>query len=113
MIPAGTSVGGVFLPIILPILINSYGAATTLRILAVSIIVLVLPGLPFLKPRLPEKRVHAPDTLSTEARIRTVEFFKKPKFVLGLVANTVHSTAYFVPLLWLPGKLPDFSIEQV
>ena len=46
---AGTSVGALFLPIILPNLVNAYGTATTLRILSVAIMVLILPSLPFLR----------------------------------------------------------------
>ena len=104
---AGTSVGAVFLPLVLPTLINSYGPATTLRVLSISIVILILPGLPFLKPRLPESRVQAPEArlnTSSEVRIRKREILRSPKFLLGVAANTLQGLAYFVPLLWIPSK---------
>lgn len=103
---AGTSVGGVFLPIVLPNLVNAYGPATTLRILSVAIVVIIVPGLPFLRPRLPERRVHAPEACSEasgEGQMRKmIELLKSPSFVLGIVMDTLQGLAYFVPLLWLP-----------
>ena len=105
---AGTSVGGLFLPLLLPNLINAYGVATTLRILSISIVVFILPSLPFLRPRLPERRVHAPGTrhsVDSEERMRKTELLKNPNFIFGIAANTLQGLAYFVPLLWLPSEL--------
>lgn len=104
---AGTSVGGVFLPVIIPNLINAYGVGTTLRILSVSIVVIILPSLPFLRPRLPEGRVHASETrprAEAEERVKKMEVLKNPNFIFGITANTLQGLAYFVPLLWLPSK---------
>ena len=104
---AGTGVGGLFLPVALPILVNTYGVTSTLRILSVSIVVLVLPGLPFLRPRLPESRMRVLETrphVEAEERVRKMEVLKDPSFIVGITANTLQGLAYFVPLLWLPSE---------
>ena len=100
---SGSGVGGVVFPITLPILVNRYGPSTTLKILSVTIVVFILPGIPFLRPRLPERRVHAPE--SHEAEVFKVEWLKSPPFMLALAANTLQGLAYFVPLLWLPSEM--------
>lgn len=98
-------------PLVLPRLIESYGPAKTLRILSVTYVILILPILPFLRPRLPEIHVHGPGreqhTESSDlAIIRVVKTWTNhPFFLLAILANTVQGFAYFVPLLWLPSKL--------
>lgn len=98
----GTGVGGIILPIVMPILVNSYGPSVTLRLLSLSILVLVLPGLPFLTPRLPEKRVHAPGSRSAGSETFLKSCVQNPTFILITLANTLQGFAYFLPILWLP-----------
>ncbi|KZV73171.1 MFS general substrate transporter [Peniophora sp. CONT] len=94
---AGTALGGLFLPLILPPLISKYGSAVTLRYLSVAAIVTLIPALPFIKPRLPESRVHGPSR-----REENKEWMKDWRFWALLSINTLQGLAYFVPLVYLP-----------
>ena len=58
----------------------------------------LLSVLPFIKPRLPERRVHGPARRNAEGR----EWVKSWTWWTLIVANTVQGFAYFVPIVWLP-----------
>ncbi|KZV73170.1 MFS general substrate transporter [Peniophora sp. CONT] len=94
---AGTALGGLFLPLILPPLISAHGTSVTLRYLSVAVIALLIPAIPFIKPRLPESRVHGPGrredntTWMTDWRLWAL-----------LCINTIQGFAYFVPIVYLP-----------
>ncbi|KAJ3863778.1 major facilitator superfamily domain-containing protein [Lentinula novae-zelandiae] len=83
VVSAGTAVGGILLPLILPPLLSSYGPPKTLRILSIAIALLLVPLLPLIKGRLPESRIRAMGPTP-------------------LVANTLQGFGYFVPIVWLP-----------
>ncbi|KAI5829951.1 MFS general substrate transporter [Schizophyllum commune Tattone D] len=95
---AGTSVGGVVVPLALPPLIARFGIPTTLRIFAGAILASLVPFLPFIRGRLPEVRnqVHGPEPRNRK------EWYKEESFLLLLATNTLQAFGYFVPLLWLP-----------
>lgn len=95
----GSAAGGLFLPFIIPPLIRAHGPFATLRILSVAIIIAVFPALFFIKPRLPEKRVHGPRRRSAGSGIW---LSSSPWWIL-VVANTIQGFGYFVPIIWLPG----------
>ncbi|KAI5829952.1 hypothetical protein K523DRAFT_416320 [Schizophyllum commune Tattone D] len=98
---AGTSVGGVVVPLALPPLIARFGIPTTLRIFAGAILASLVPFLPFIRGRLPEVRnqVHGPEPRNRK------EWYKEESFLLLLATNTLQAFGYFVPLLWLPDDL--------
>ncbi|ETW80881.1 MFS monocarboxylate transporter, partial [Heterobasidion irregulare TC 32-1] len=95
---SGSAAGGLFLPFIIPPLIRAHGPFATLRILSVAIIIAVFPALFFIKPRLPEKRVHGPRRRSAGSGIW---LSSSPWWIL-VVANTIQGFGYFVPIIWLP-----------
>ena len=97
----GTAVGGLFLPLILPTLLEKYGSARTLRGLSVAEALLLCFSLPFIKGRLPEARVHGPGPRSNGNR-HFLTAFREPRLLFVLCANTMQGLAYFVPMLWLP-----------
>ncbi|EPQ51106.1 MFS general substrate transporter [Gloeophyllum trabeum ATCC 11539] len=97
MMFAGTSIAGLFLPLILPSLLNRFGAPSTLRILSIVILGMLIPLLPFVKGRLPESRVHGPN-----ARLTDWSWTRNRVFWLVLAVNTIQGFAYFVPIIWLP-----------
>ncbi|KAI5122774.1 hypothetical protein M0805_000118 [Coniferiporia weirii] len=109
---SGTATGGLFLPLILPRLISSYGTSKTLRILSIAILVIVLPAMPFLRPRLPESRVHAPEVRSTTDLRWRWSWIKDPVFMTYLLANTIQGLAYFLPFLWLPTFATELSLSD-
>ncbi|THH08269.1 hypothetical protein EW146_g9045 [Bondarzewia mesenterica] len=93
----GTAAGGLVCPYVLPPLLRAHGTAGTLRILAVAIIVLLLPVLPFVKPRLPESRMHGPGRRSVRR-----EWLTDVSWWILMVTNTIHGFGAFVPILYLP-----------
>nr|AGC14663.1 hypothetical protein [Lentinula edodes] len=97
---AGTAVGGILLPLILPPLISSYGPPKTLRILSIAIALLIVPLLPLIKGRLPESRIRA---MGPTPRGRgNAEWTKSISFWILVLANTFQGFGYFVPIVWLP-----------
>ena len=98
---AGTATGGLVIPLILPPLLDKYGAAKTIRFLAIVNIVVCTVCLPFLRARLPETRVSGPSARASDHRL----WMKSRSFWVINAANTLQGFAYFVPLLWLPRKL--------
>ncbi|KAI0042596.1 MFS general substrate transporter [Auriscalpium vulgare] len=93
----GTAAAGVLLPLIMPPLIRAHGTALTLRYLSTAILLSMLPALPFVRPRLPEHRVHGPGPRSLDNA-----WVKSWTWWLLLAANTVQGFAYFLPVIWLP-----------
>ncbi|KAJ3745449.1 major facilitator superfamily domain-containing protein [Lentinula detonsa] len=107
---AGTGVGGILLPLILPPLLSSYGPPKTLRILSIAIVLLVVPLLPFIKGRLPESRNRA---MGPSPRGRgDVEWKKSVSFWVLVVANTFQGFGYFVPIVWLPTFASDLNLSS-
>lgn len=67
---------------------------------------LLAPVLPFLRPRLPESRIHGPSPGAREGSEQgRRSWAMEPTFLLAVLANTVQGFAYFIPLLWLPCTL--------
>ena len=64
----------------------------------------MVPILPFLRPRLPESRVHGPGP-SAHSNHTNRSWAKDPMFLLAVLANTFQGFAYFIPLIWLPSML--------
>ncbi|KAJ7606026.1 MFS general substrate transporter [Roridomyces roridus] len=108
---AGTAVGGLLLPLILPPLISRYGSSSTLRILSISIAVLLIPLLPFVKGRLPLSRVNVHGPVPRGAST-SQSWMKNRLFLLFLVANTIQSFAYFVPIVYLPTFASDLRVSS-
>ncbi|KAJ3920266.1 major facilitator superfamily domain-containing protein [Lentinula edodes] len=100
VVSAGTAVGGILLPLILPPLLSSYGPPKTLRILSIAIALLLVPLLPLIKGRLPESRIRA---MGPTPRGRgNTEWTRSMSFWVLVVANTLQGFGYFVPIVWLP-----------
>ncbi|KAA1476049.1 MFS general substrate transporter [Dentipellis sp. KUC8613] len=93
----GSATGGLVLPFILPPLIRAHGASITLRILSIALFILLLPALPFMRPRLPASRVHGPGRRSGRRA-----WLKDRSWWALVVCNTVQGFGHFVPQLWLP-----------
>ncbi|KAG7088081.1 hypothetical protein E1B28_012112 [Marasmius oreades] len=96
---AGTGLGGLILPLILPLFISSYGPQRTLRYVSIALFCLLLPVLPFAKGRLPylRSRVSGP-----EPRGSTRGWLKSRTFWVLMCVNTLQGFGHFVPIVWLP-----------
>ncbi|TDL22145.1 MFS general substrate transporter [Rickenella mellea] len=104
---AGTSFGGLILPLIFPRLISRYGPSKALRILSVAFLCLILPTVPFLRPRLPQARVQGP-----RSRGSNKSWLKDRSFLLVIFANTLQGLAYFVPIVWLPTFAHELNLSD-
>ncbi|KAK7048707.1 major facilitator superfamily domain-containing protein [Favolaschia claudopus] len=98
---AGTSVGGLLLPLILTPMISKYGPSTTLRILGIAVGMLLFLLLPFVKGRLPDARirVHGP---APRGANRPREWMSHKAFWLFLTVNTLQALGFFIPIVYLP-----------
>lgn len=96
----GTSIAGLFLPLILPRIIAAHGTALTLRYFAISISLCLAAVIPFIKPRLPVQTVHGPRT-----RSGVKPWLKDWTWWFVILMNTVQGFAHFVPVVWLPSTL--------
>ncbi|KZP31560.1 MFS general substrate transporter [Athelia psychrophila] len=105
---AGTAVGGLILPLIIPRIIAVHGAAITLRYLSIAIGILLLPCYPFLKGRLPVARVRGPAARRPSDRA----WLTSTSFWLLIAVNTVQGFGYFVPILWLPTFASNLDISD-
>ncbi|KAF8607541.1 MFS general substrate transporter, partial [Ceratobasidium sp. AG-I] len=103
---AGTAVGGLVLPLILPSAIQSHGTAVILRYLAVVVFVLLSAFLPFIRPRLPEGRTRSMATVSTR------RWSTNKSFWLVLFVTTLQGFAYFLPILYLPTFAKEMKLSD-
>ncbi|PMD43600.1 MFS monocarboxylate transporter [Hyaloscypha variabilis F] len=92
---AGTGAAGLMIPFLLNTLLSHYGHRTTLRIWALTILLLSMPLLPFLRPRLPiSQTTHSPRY--------GLSFLSSPSFWLLQAGVVIESLGYFLPSIYLP-----------
>ncbi|KAL8790614.1 MAG: hypothetical protein Q9213_000461 [Squamulea squamosa] len=95
MMWAGTGVSGVVLPFIMSGLLTRFGFRITLRAYAVALVVLALPLLYFVRPRLPLAQT------SLQRRL-DLNFLRTSIFWIPQAANIVQGLGYFIPNIYLP-----------
>ncbi|KAL1743086.1 major facilitator superfamily domain-containing protein [Schizophyllum fasciatum] len=105
---AGTSVGGLILPLVFPPVIAKHGAPYTLRIFAISIACMLLPLLPFNKGRLPITKVRGP-----APRAKDRDFLKNWSFWIYMIVDLIQGFGYFMPIVWLPTFASDLSLSSL
>ncbi|KAJ3932404.1 MAG: MFS general substrate transporter [Lentinula lateritia] len=110
---AGTGVGGIVLPLTISKLLSMYGPNVTVRILSVGIVVLLLPLMPFVKGRIPVGHVAGHVQPVSRGSSNSVKSWMGSYFFwMLLVANTIQSFAYFVPILWLPTFASTLNLDS-
>jgi hypothetical protein len=87
-----SGVAGPILPFILQAFLERYGYKTTLRAVAVALVLLTGPLIPFLKGRLP------PSERSEVPKINC-NFFRNPLFWIYSVSSLLQGLGYFFPSL--------------
>lgn len=111
---AGTGVGGIVLPLTISKLLSMYGPNVTVRILSVGIVVLLLPLMPFVKGRIPVGHVAGHVQPVSRGSSNSVKSWMGSYFFwMLLVANTIQSFAYFVPILWLPSTSCLWTLLEI
>ena len=96
LVTAATGFSGIVMPFVLAVLLERYGHETTLRAVAVALVVLTGPVLPMVRERLPVSH-------STSSTARTGwEFLKKPLFWFFAASVLLQGLGHFFPTLFLP-----------
>lgn len=95
LVSAATGFSGIVMPFVLAVLLEKYGYETTLRAVAVALVVLTGPVLPMIKGRLPVSH-----SIST-ARSGW-EFLKMPLFWFFAASVLLQGLGHFYPTLFLP-----------
>ncbi|KAL8859842.1 MAG: hypothetical protein Q9178_003675 [Gyalolechia marmorata] len=95
MMWAGTGVSGVVLPFIMSALLTQFGFRTTLRVYSIVLVVLALPLLYFIRPRLPLAQT------SMQRRL-DFSFLRTSIFWIPQAANVAEGLGYFIPNIYLP-----------
>jgi MCP family monocarboxylic acid transporter-like MFS transporter 10 len=89
------------MPLVLPTPLQQWGVDKTLRALSVVLLVVLLPALPFIRARLPEKRVARAHGVSPSQN-RT--WVRNPMLWLLACLIILHALAYYIPGTWLPSE---------
>jgi len=92
---AGLGLSGAILPLILEWLLHSYGFRTTLRVCALSFVVLNFPIIFFFKPRLPLSQ-------TSQSRSFDMSFWTCSNFLILQSGNVIQSLGFFLPAIYLP-----------
>ncbi|KAI4190420.1 MAG: hypothetical protein L6R41_000800 [Letrouitia leprolyta] len=95
MMWAGTGVSGVVLPFVMSGLLSKFGFRTTLRAYAVAFLILAIPLLSFIRPRLPLAQT------SLQRRL-DMGFLRSSTFLIPQTCNIVQGLGYFIPSIYLP-----------
>jgi len=95
LISAASGASGIVMPFITSALLNKYGYQTTLRIVAVAMVVLTGPLIPTLKGRLPVPEQNA------MAKVNWA-FLRTPLFWVFGLSTLVQGLGFFLPALYLP-----------
>ncbi|EIM85762.1 MFS general substrate transporter [Stereum hirsutum FP-91666 SS1] len=111
VIYAGTSFAGLFFPVLLPHLFSLWGIAKTLRYLSIILAACTAAALLMIKPRLPERRVHAARR-SRMWRAEEYVWLKDWSWLLFILANTLQGFAYYVPIVWLPTFASALNVSR-
>lgn len=93
---AGTGAAGLIIPFVLDFLLREYGFRTTLRVWAVTILVLSSPLIYFLRPRIP------PSATGSHSLRHGLSFLKSRNFWVLQLGLAVESLGYFIPSIYLP-----------
>lgn len=101
---AASGASGAVMPLILQALLTRFGYHTTLRAIAIALVVLTGPLIPLLRGRL--RGHHQPTSLRTNWR-----FFKKPLFWIYSVSNLLMGLGYFFPSLYLPSYATSIGLS--
>lgn len=92
---AGTGSAGLIIPFLLTTLLEKYGFRTTLRIWSLAILILSMPLLYFLRPRLPI-------SAASQSPRYGLAFLRSSTFWVLHLSLVIESLGYFLPSIYLP-----------
>lgn len=103
---AGLGLSGAILPVVLEWLLHSYGFRTTLRVCALSFVVLCFPIVFFFKPRLPVSQ-------TSQSRSFDMSFWTCSNFLVLQSGNVVQSLGFFLPSIYLPTFASELGASAI
>lgn len=104
VITSAAGASGIAMPLIIEALLNRYGHRTTLRAVALAMVVLTGPLIPLIRSRLPPS--HASAVTRTDW-----SFAFKPLFLLYCFANITQGLGFFFPSLFLPSYATSIGLS--
>ncbi|KAH6664507.1 MFS transporter, MCP family, solute carrier family 16, member 10, variant [Halenospora varia] len=105
IIASASGAAGIVMPFIINALLDKYGHKTTLRAIAVGMVILTAPLIPSLKGRLP------PSEHGAMARTDW-SFLKKPLFYIYGIATLIQGLGFFFPPLYLPSYATNIGLSS-
>lgn len=94
------------MPFTLEALLNRYGHPTTLRAVAIGLVVLTGPLIPILRGRLPTAVDATPSPTDWS-------FFNSPLFWIYTISNLAQGMGYFFPSIYLPSYAASIGLSSV
>ncbi|KAI0086445.1 MFS general substrate transporter [Irpex rosettiformis] len=111
-IDAGTALGGLLLPLILPPLLNKYDTPKMLRSLGIAEGIVLVLTLPFIRGRPPESRVQGPSARAHQANTAGRVYTRNKSFWIVILVTLLQGLAYFTPLLWLSAYASSLHLSS-
>lgn len=102
---SASGLSGAVMPFTLEALLNRYGYPTTLRAVAIGLVVLTGPLIPVLKGRLPASE-------QTRSTPTDWSFFRSPLFWIYTVSNLAQGLGYFFPSIYLPSHASSLGLSS-
>ncbi|RDW77830.1 hypothetical protein BP6252_05883 [Coleophoma cylindrospora] len=103
---SASGIGGLVLPFPLQALLKRWGFSITLRIYAVTIVVIVGPALLLLRSR-------SPSTTTPKTKVKVdYSVMRKPIFFVLAIVNILQGLAYYLPDIYIPAFAADLSLSM-
>ena len=100
-----SGLSGSVMPFIIQALLDRYGYKTTLRAVAVALVLLTGPLMPMLKGRLPASQ-------QSRDPKRNWSFIRSPLFWIYSMSNLLQGFGYFFPALYLPSYAASLNLSR-
>lgn len=104
VITSAAGASGIVMPFIIEALLDRYGYRTTLRAIAVAMVVLTGPLIPLMRSRLPPSQASAVTKTDWS-------FISKPLFLVYCFANFTQGFGFFFPSLFLPSYATSMGLS--
>lgn len=104
VITSAAGASGIAMPLIIEALLDRYGYKTTLRAIAVAMVVLTGPLIPLMRSRLPPSQANAVTRTNWS-------FASNPLFLVYCFANFAQGLGFFFPSLFLPSYAASIGLS--
>lgn len=105
IIASASGASGAVFPFVAEAMLKRWGHKTTLRAIAIAMVVLTGPLLPFLRPRIPPSQ-------QTAVAKADWSFLKKPLFWVYTTSNIAQALGFYFPGLFLPSYASSIGLSS-